>query len=137
MVNLSVQISDDIPATIIRKHINEKALALVNWYSTLNKPSKYLPDDCSDKEAEEVIKSLMELFESEDIIELKDKNMKFALSCILEEEEMVIDMDKELSAEFCDQDRKALKKYLPNEDISYYESYDHFRDLLLPEGIYE
>lgn len=137
MVNLSVQISDDIPATIIRKHINEKAFDLISWYSTLNKPSKYLPDGYSDKEAEAVIRALMDLFEAKDIIELKDNKMKFALSCILEEEEMVIDMDKELSAEFSDQDREVLKKYFPNEDISYYESYDHFRELLLPEGIYE
>ena len=62
--------------------------------------------------------------------------MQFALACILEEEESVTDINRELSAEFSDEDRMLLKEFLPEDIIEHYESYDNYRDLLLPDNSY-
>ncbi len=136
MVNLSVQINDDIPATIIRKHINKKTVDLINWYTTINDPIKYLPDGYTEGECREIVGSLLEHFADPEIRPLEDPRMQFALACILEEEEIIIDINRELSAEFSDEDRRILRESLPEDIVEYYESYDNYRDLLLPDNSY-
>lgn len=128
---------DDIGITeIITNHINDKTAALINWHTALKKPSTFLPDGFTESEAEEVIRLLQHAVQSEEIVELNDRRLQFALSCILEEEEKVTDAGKELSAEFSEDERRELEKHLPEEEIRYYESYDHFRDLIISDTDY-
>lgn len=128
---------DDIGITeIITNHINDKTAALINWHTALKKPSTFLPDGFTESEAEEVIRLLQHAVQSEEIVELNDRRLQFALSCILEEEEKVTDAGKELSAEFSEDERGELEKHLPEEEIRYYESYDHFRDLIISDTDY-
>ena len=123
-------------SNIVSKHINQKAEELINWYTALKKPSAFLPDGFPENEAEEVIRRLQYAVQRNETVELNDRRLQFALSCILEEEERVTEAGRELSAEFSNDDRRELEKYLPDEIIRYYESYDHFRDLLIPDTGY-
>ena len=124
---------DDIGITeIITNHINDKTAALINWYTALKEPSSFLPDGFSESEAEEVICLLQDAVRCREIVEMDDQRLQFALSCILEEEEKVTEAGKELSAEFSEDERRELEKHLPEEEIRYYENYDHFRDLIIP-----
>lgn len=128
---------DDIGITeIITNHINDKTAALINWYTALKEPSSFLPDGFSESEAEEVICLLQDAVRCREIVEMDDQRLQFALSCILEEEEKVTDAGKELSAEFSEDERRELEKHLPEEEIRYYENYDHFRDLIIPDTDY-
>ena len=136
MINITAQFSDKKVAQIIIKHINKKTSEIINWYCSLNKPSKYLPNGYSDEASEKIIQSLKEIIEDEKINELKDHKMQFALSCILEEEERVIDEMLELSATFSHTDHIELEKVLCDKDIRYFENYDNFRDLLLSDNAY-
>lgn len=121
---------------IIQTHVNRKIASLINWYTALNDSTRYLPDGYTRDECQKILESLTEHVEDSDIRLLADQKMQFALSCILEEEELVTDPDRELSARFSDEDRSVLIKLLPEDMIEYYESYDHYRDLLLPETSY-
>ena len=136
MIDIQVLISDEVICDIVRHHINNKTIDLINWHTALKEPSAFLPYGFSDSESEEIIKKLKEAIHTQEIIELNDYRLQFALSCILEEEERVTDESQELSAEFSYNDRRELEKYLPEEVIKYYENYDHFRDLLIPNSSY-
>ena len=136
MIKLSAVLSDEEINSIITIHINNKTLDLINWHTALKEPSSFLPYGFSDSESEETIQKLKEAVQSPEIIELNDYRLQFALSCILEEEEKVTDESQELSAEFSYNDRIELEKCLPKEVIRYYEDYDHFRDLLIPDSSY-
>ena len=136
MIKILTFFTDDALAQIMEKHINNKTLDLINWHTALKKPSTFLPDGFTESEAEEVIRLLQHAVQSEEIVELNDRRLQFALSCILEEEEKVTDAGKELSAEFSEDERRELEKHLPEEEIRYYESYDHFRDLIISDTDY-
>jgi len=136
MIKLSAVLSDEEINSIITIHINNKTLDLINWHTALKEPSAFLPYGFSVSESEEIIQKLKEAVQSQEIIELNDYRLQFALSCILEEEEKVTDESQELSAEFSYNDRRELEKYLPEKAIRYYENYDHFRDLLIPDSSY-
>lgn len=136
MIGIQAIISNEAIYKIVQKHINKKTADLITWYIALKKPSTFLPDGFPEGEAEEVIRLLQDAVQSEETVELNDHRLQFALSCILEEEEKVTDVRKGLSAEFSDNDRRGLEKYLPEEEIRYLESYDHFRDLLIPDTGY-
>lgn len=136
MIEITTEFSDRNITKIVRKHINRKTSDIINWYSAINKPSKYLPNGYSDKESEAVIQSLLKIIEDDEIVDLSDPLKQFALSCILEEEERITNEMFEGSATFSDEDLTELKKVLSDEDISYFESYDNFRDLLLTNNDY-
>ena len=97
---------------------------------------EYSPEGYTESECCKIIESLLDHIEDPDIRPLTDLRMQFALACILEEEESVTDINRELSAEFSDEDRRILKESLPEDIIEYYESYDNYRDLLLPDNSY-
>lgn len=136
MIEITTEFSDENITKIVRKHINRKTSDIINWYSAINKPSKYLPNGYSDKESEAVIQSLLKIIEDDKIVDLSDPLKQFTLSCILEEEERITNEMYEGSANFSDEDLAELKKVLSDEDISYFESYDNFRDLLLTNNDY-
>ena len=136
MILLSTQFNDIVSEFIITKHINQKTLDLINWYTAINDPIKYLPDGYTKGECREIVKFLFEYIEDPKIRPLTDLRMQFALACILEEEESVTDINRELSAEFSDEDRRILRESLPEDIVEYYESYDNYRDLLLPDNSY-
>ena len=136
MILITSVIVDQNINTIVENHINCKLLDIINWHTALKKPSTFLPDGFTESEAEEVIRLLQHAVQSEEIVELNDRRLQFALSCILEEEEKVTDAGKELSAEFSEDERRELEKHLPEEEIRYYESYDHFRDLIISDTDY-
>ena len=136
MIELTVQIGDERIEQIIRKHINRKALDLINWYTAINDPVKYLPDGYTEGECCNIIESLLDYIEDPEIRPLTDQRMQFVLACILEEEEVITDLNRELSAEFSDEERRILRESLPEDIVEYYESYDNYRDLLLPDNSY-
>ena len=121
---------------IINSHVNNRVLSLINWYTAINGPVKYLPDGYTEGECYKIIESLIEYIEDPEIRPLTDQRMQFALACILEEEEAITDMDRELYAGFSDEESRILKESLPEDLIKYYESYDNYRDLLLPDNSY-
>ena len=120
----------------ITKHVNDKTEDLINWSTSTNEASSFLPYGFSSAESEEVICLLKQAVESDELLELTDPRLQFALSCILEEEEKITNMNRGLSARFTEDDRMRLAKYLPEDTIRYYENYDNFRDLLLPDNSY-
>lgn len=136
MIPISVEFDDTSIALFICKHVNRRIADLINWYTAINNPIKYLPDGYTEGECREIVKSLLEHIEDPKIRLLTDLRMQFALACILEEEEIITDINRELSAEFSDDDRRILRESLPEEIIKYYESYDNYRDLLLPDSSY-
>lgn len=136
MIPIAASIESLTVEEIIIKHVNLKVTALINWYTAINDPIKYLPDGYTEGESCEIVKSLLEHIEDPEIRPLTDLRMQFALACILEEEEIITDINRELSAEFSDEDRRILRESLPEDIVEYYESYDNYRDLLLPDNSY-
>ena len=136
MIPISVEFDDTSIALFICKHVNRRIADLINWYTAINNPIKYLPDGYTEGECRGIVKSLLEHIEDPKIKPLTDLRMQFALACILEEEEIITDINRELSAEFSDEDRRILSKSLTEDIIKYYESYDNYRDLLLPDNSY-
>ena len=136
MISLSVEFDNNNISTFIHKHINRKTADLIKWYTAINNPTRYLPDGYTVGECCEIVESLLEHIEDPEIRPLTDQRMQFALACILEEEEVKTDINQELSAEFSDDDRRILRESLPEDIIKYYESYDNYRDLLLPDNSY-
>lgn len=136
MISLSASFDDNVVSAIVCKHVNRGIADLIKWYTAINDPVKYLPDGYTEGECCKIIESLLEYIEDPEIRPLTDLRMQFALACILEEEESVTDINRELSAEFSDEDRMLLKEFLPEDIIEHYESYDNYRDLLLPDNSY-
>ena len=136
MIPLSVDFDDNTISKIVYKHINGKTEDLIKWYTAINNPTRYLPDGYTVGECCEIVGSLLEYIEDSEIRPLTDQRMQFALACILEEEEVKTDINQELSAEFSNEDHRILRASLPEEIIKYYESYDNYRDLLLPDNSY-
>ena len=136
MVELSACFDNDLLSRIVTKHVNKKISELIKWYTAINDPVKYLPDGYTEGECREIVGSLLEYIEDPEIRPLTDLRMQFALACILEEEESVTDINRELSAGFSVEDRRILKGSLPEDIMEYYESYDNYRDLLLPDNSY-
>jgi len=136
MLSIENAIYDIAIEKIILKHVNSKVKDLINWYTTINDPIKYLPDGYTEGECREIVGSLLEHIADPEIRPLEDPRMQFALAFILEEEEIITDINRELSAEFSDEDRRILRESLPEDIVEYYESYDNYRDLLLPDNSY-
>ena len=136
MIPISAIFDKDSIAGIVLRHINNKTVDLIKWYSEIRKPSAFLPEGFSDSVSKEAIELLLESIESPKVKELSDWKLRFALSCFLEEEERIIVKEQELSASFSAEDRRILEEYLPEKDIEYYESYDNFRGLIIPDSSY-
>lgn len=136
MTPISVEFDNNRISLLICKHVNKKTIDLIKWYTAINDPIKYLPDGYTEGECREIVGSLLEHIADPEIRPLEDPRMQFALACILEEEEIITDINRELSAEFSNEDRRILRESLPEDIVEYYESYDNYRDLLLPDNSY-
>ena len=136
MLSINVVFDDKKVGSCITKHVNDKTQNLINWYTSTNEASDFLPYGFSSAESEDVIRLLKRAVESDELLELTDHRLQFALSCILEEEEKITDINRGLSAKFTEDDRMKLAEYLPEDTIRYYENYDNFKDLLLPDNSY-